>query len=64
MISPTSRPEVKRIAIKVNSGTGVTPVSGRFHHLIVQKTVRPKAMMTPNEMMVVNILSLRVWGAL
>jgi hypothetical protein len=47
MIKPTSRPDVNKIAINVNSGTGVTPITGKFHHFTTQNTTSPSARNTP-----------------
>jgi len=38
MISPTSKPEVKRIAKKVTRGTGTLPSIGRLRYLITKNS--------------------------
>ena len=43
--------------MKVKSGTGVTPVSGRFHHLMALMITNANAKITPNDMIVVSNLS-------
>jgi hypothetical protein len=55
---PTSRPEVKRIAMNVNSGTGVTPIAFKFHHLITQNVTSASASIIPHEMMIDNKLAI------
>jgi hypothetical protein len=55
MINPTSRPDVKSIAMKVNKETGVTPITFTFHHLITQNTTSPNAKSIPKDIIIVNI---------
>tara|TARA_B110000908_G_scaffold158610_1_gene199908 strand:+ start:1137 stop:1337 length:201 start_codon:yes stop_codon:yes gene_type:complete len=57
MIRPTSKPDVNKIAMKVNRLTGVGPISLKFHHFIVQKITNANASNIPNEMIDVIIIS-------